>query len=1055
MALFTPDHRHVPILKYRFLRCCFILLVLLLPAFAFAQNKTVTGTVTDEKGETLPGVSVTIKGTGTATVTDIAGHYAIKVPDLNGALVFSFIGYVKREEPIKSRVLVNIAMKAEINNLNEVVVVGYGSTKRKDLTGSVAAVNMADFEKAPVKSFDEALGGRIAGVQVSSNDGQPGSVANIVVRGPGSITQDNSPLYVVDGFPLESANNNSINPADIETIDVLKDASATAIYGSRGANGVIMITTKRGKNGAPQVTYNGYYGVQKNPKTIAVMDPYNFVKMALELDPTNTPLTYFTNGQTLDSYKNMAGLNLQDQLYRVAPYQNHDIALRGGNDQTRYSVSANYQNQDGVIINSGFNRIQGRVTLDQNINSKIKVGINANYANSNSYGAPIAASNFSASISTLYGVWGYRPVTGTGTDLSDQLYDPGLAQSNVYSDYRVNPIIDLQNRINKTKANNLDANAYFDYEIISGLKLRVTGGISTINNETDAFYNSSTSNGGPYSSSGVNGSIYYNTASTWLNENTLSYTKTFHNDHHLTALVGFTNQFSNTGVHGFNAAQVPNESQGLDALGQSTSLTATSTTSRWGLESYLGRVNYDYKSKYLLTASFRADGSSKFAPENRWGYFPSGSVAWRMINEDFLKNSTLVSDAKLRVSYGQTGNNRVSDFAYLSQINFPVGSSYSYNNANPSLSAVIAAFGNAGLKWETTTQTDIGYDLGLFKQRITLTADVYRKVTNNLLLNASLPYTTGASNAFKNVGKMQNQGLELTLNTINIQSKGFTWTSNFNISFNQNKVLALTENQQYLATTVTFDTKYNNITPYIAVLGQPVGQMYGYIFDGVYQYSDFDKLPNGTYALKPNVPTNSNARANIKPGDVKFKDLNGDGVINAQDLTIIGRGLPINTGGFSNNFTYKNFDLNVFLQWSYGNDLINANRMIFEGNTSNNPYLNQYATYDNRWEPNNPSNTYYRAGGGINAYSSNIIEDGSYLKLKTVSLGYTLPASVLSKVKIHSVRIYTSAQNLYTWTNYSGPDPEVSTRNSTLTPGFDYAAYPHSRTIVFGLNATF
>jgi TonB-linked SusC/RagA family outer membrane protein len=1055
MALFTYRYRLMPILKFRFLSNLFGLLLLFLPAMVFAQNKAVTGKVTDESGESIIGVSVTYKGTGIGTITDVSGHYSIKAPDLNGTLVFTFIGYTKQEVDIKGRNLVNVVIKSAMNDLNEVVVVGYGSTKKKDLTGSVASVNMADFDKAPVKSFDEALGGRIAGVQVTSNDGQPGSIANIVVRGPGSITQDNSPLYVVDGFPLENANNNAINPADIESIDVLKDASATAIYGSRGANGVIIITTKRGKKGAPQVSYNGYYGIQKNPKTVAVMDPYNFVKLALELDPTNTPLNYFTNGQTLDSYKNVQGLNLQNQLYQTAPYQNHDIAIRGGNDQTQYSVSANYQNQNGIIINSGFSRMQGRFTLDQTVNSKIKVGINTNYANSNYYGAPISGSNFSASVSTLYAVWGYRPVTGNGTDLSDQLYDPALSQSNVYSDYRVNPIIDLQNRINKTKNNNLDANAYVDYQIVKNLKLRVTGGISTVNSEVDAFYNSNTSAGGPYSANGVNGSIYYNTSSTWLNENTLTYTNTFNNVHHLTVLAGFTNQFTNTGTHGFSASQVPNESQGLDALGQSTSITATSTTSRSGLESYLGRVNYDYNSKYLFTASFRADGSSKFAPENRWGYFPSGSVAWRMSNEDFLKDSKIISDAKLRVSYGETGNNRVSDFAYLSQINFPVSSSYSYNNANPSLSAVIGAFGNAGLKWETTDQTDIGYDLGLFKQRITLTADVYRKVTSNLLLNASLPYTTGASNAFENIGKMQNQGLELTLNTVNVQNKAFSWTTNFNISFNQNKVLALTQNQQYLATTVTFDTRYNNISPYIAVLGQPVGQMYGYIFDGVYQYSDFDKLPNGTYSLKPNVPTNGNARANIKPGDEKLKDINGDGVVNAQDLTVIGRGLPINTGGFSNNFTYKNFDLNVFFQWSYGNDLINANRLMFEGNTSNNPYLNQYATYENRWEPNNPSNTYYRAGGGINGYTSNIIEDGSYLKLKTVSLGYNIPSALLSKINIHSVRVYTSAQNLYTWTNYSGPDPEVSTRNSTLTPGFDYAAYPHARTIVFGLNATF
>lgn len=1029
-----------------------ILLLLVLPTAGYAQSSKISGKVTSADNEPLIGVTVFEKGTKTGTATDANGKFVLTVSDPSATISFRYVGYQSRDIPLNNRTSITLALKSQDNALNEVLVIGYGTTTRKDGTGAVGQVKMSDFEKAPVKSFDEALAGRVAGVQVSGSDGQPGETNNIVIRGAGSVTQDNSPLYVVDGFPLEDANSNSINPADILSIDILKDASATAIYGARGANGVIIITTKRGNIGEPVITYNGYYGFQKNTKTIDLMSPYEFVKYQLELDPANATTTYLSDGKTLEDYKNKKGLNFQDQIYRTAPMQSHDISVRGGSERTRYSISGNIIGQDGVIINSDFRRYQGRITLDQTVNPKLKIGANVNYSYTVSNGTMVNASSSSQSASTnlLYAVWGYRPVTGNDNNLDDELYDEGF-DYNVLADYRVNPVISAKNELRRNKTTALLANAYAEYKILPSLTFRITGGITNNMLRNEAFNNSLTQSGNPRNSSGVNGSIYNNPTTVWLNENTLTYKKTFNKEHDLTILGGYTMQGSKTARDGFSALNVPNESLGLDGLDESPSQLGTSLSSRWGLLSYLGRINYNYRSKYYFTASFRTDGSSKFAPAQRWGYFPSGAVSWRMSGEKFMEGLKFVSDAKLRVSYGETGNNRVADFPYMDQITQPNLAGYSYNNNTPSKGAILTAFGNGSLRWETTKQVNIGYDLSLFKQRINLTVDLYRKVTHDLLLQALLPYTTGLSNAYKNVGKMQNEGLEISLNTINIKNKVFSWSSSFNISFNKNKVLALAENQNALTSPVSFDQKWNALSPYIAMLGQPIGQLYGAVWDGVYQVEDFDKSPTGVYTLKTGIPRNGNPT--VQPGDIKYKDLTGDGNVNASDFTVIGRGLPIHTGGFSNNFSYKGFDLNIFLQWSYGNDIINANRMLFEGNGKQSRFFNQYANYANRWTEENRSNALFRTGGqGPFYYSSRVVEDGSYLRLKTVSLGYNVPSALLKKARLKSLKVYASAQNLITWTSYSGSDPEVSVRNSALTPGFDFSAYPRASTLIFGLN---
>lgn len=1048
----------------------------------------IIGKVTDEKNVPLRDVNVKVKNTNVATRTNEEGQYKISVADDNAILVFSSIGYGTREITVTKRTVINMVLKQQNTGLNEIVVIGYSSINRKDITGSIGSVNLNEVQKAPVTNIIDALAGRVAGVQVNSSDGQPGNVANIVIRGANSLSQSNAPLYVVDGFPLEDASVNSINPADIESMDILKDASATAIYGARGSNGVIVITTKKGKIGPPVVSFNTYYGLQKNTKRMAMLDAYNFVKLQLETNPgTTTPIFIYPAHPDLESYRNEPTVDLQNRLYQNGLIGNYDLAVRGGTDKTRYSISGNYIDQKGIIITSAFKRYQARITLDQTITDKIKVGITANYAYSNASGSPIAkqgvatgltSSNGSAGI--LYGVWSWPATPGNYVGLQDQ-GDDGYDQQ-LPNDTRLNPIIDLQNQLRQSPTTNLFANAYLEYRITKKLTLKSTGGYTTNNAEADAFYNSKTYYGRDTIpgrttvGNGVSGSINYGSSTVLSNENTLVYDTRINTKHRLTILGGATFLQTKSTIRGFATTHIPTDYEGLglnslnlaptlwSSTGASYSVTAASSSISTQA-SFLSRVNYAYQDRYLLTGSFRADGSSKFSPGNKWGYFSSGAFAWRIINENFMKSIKTISDAKIRVGYGETGNNRVGDFDYLPRLGFASATSftgYTYNNQAGGSGATIANIGNPDLKWETTAMSNVGIDLGLFEQRIQVTADWYKKTTSNLLLNANVPLTLGVSNAIQNVGKMQNTGLEFTVTTANINGPKFSWASSFNISFNRNKLLALTEGASYL--TLPSQTivglgqlnTYNSLSPYISVVGQPVGQMYGVVFDGLYQYADFDKMPNGTYKLKPGIPYYTSA-ATPQPGWGKYKDLNNDGVIDPKDYTIIGRGLPIHTGGFTNNFKYQNFDLNVFLQWSYGNDLINANRIVFEAPADGTyKLINLMATMENRWSPTN-QHTDIPVGVGTNyaGYNSRVIEDGSYLRLKTVSMGYNLSANWLKSIKISAFRLYATAQNLYTWTKYSGADPDVSVRNTVQSPGFDYMAYPMPRTVVFGFNATF
>lgn len=1035
----------------------------------------VRGTVVDQTGESVIGASIQVKGTTQGTITDIDGKFSLGVPDKKSVIVVSFIGYATKELQVDTSKPMSIVLEEDTKVLDEVVVVGYQEVRKKDLTGSVAKADMNELLNTPVGSFDQTLGGRIAGVNVSSSEGTPGGTMNIVIRGNNSLTQDNSPLYVIDGFPVEDAAiASTINPSDIESLDILKDASATAIYGARGANGVVIITTKKGKVGKAQLSYDGSVTMQHVTRTIPMMDAYEFVKLQAETYPASIAnstggylMEYQGKQWTLDDYRGIFQYDWQDEILRTALQHNHNIRLTGGTEGVRYNASVSYYNQDGILLNSGYERFQARANTVIK-RDKLDISLTTNYSRSIQTGSTPSETSYSGMNNLFYSVWGYRPVTYPNKSMESLLNDVMDEAIDSSNDYRFNPIRSLKEEYRKYYINNLQLNGYVSYEFIKGLKLKVSGGYTYDARKNDQFNNSNTRYGGPTSTDKVNAQIIRNERLTWLNENTLTYQTNIKKKHFFNSLVGITFQNSDYEYYSLKSTHIPNESLGMAGMADGTLSSSSSLKSSWSMMSYLARLNYNYKSKYYATASFRADGSSKFSKKHRYGYFPSGSLAWNFMEEEFMAPiKKVVGAGKLRVSWGLTGNNRIGEYDYyallqmlkekqgdyISNGSIPSGV-YPFDNDMSSVGMVPVSLPNEDLKWETTEQWNVGLDLSFFNERLNFTADVYRKTTRDLLLEASLPLVSGYYSATKNIGKVRNDGLELSLSTVNVQTKDFTWTSDFNIAFNKNEVLELAENQLSLTTAARFDQNYNSQPSYIAKVGLPMGMMYGYIYEGTYKYDDFVKSGN-SYTLKDNVPYFS-SEANTQPGMPKYKDVNGDGIIDTNDRTIIGRGLPIHTGGFTNSFTYKGFDLSVFFQWSYGNDIMNANRLFFE-NAGGKKDLNQFASYANRWTPENPESDIPAAtkSASNNVISSRIIEDGSYLRLKTVTLGYTFPKTLIAKAKLSNARVYVAAQNLWTWTSYSGYDPEVSVRNSALTPGLDFSSYPRAFTLSFGVNLGF
>ncbi len=1043
---------------------------------ASAQTVRISGRVVDASGEPIVGVIVYEEGkTTTYTTTDPEGNYFLNVSSSNSTIVLSCLGFLETKEKVGGRTVVNVTLKEEQLALDaaEVVSVGYGTVARRDLTGSVSKIDMDEIMKTPVTNFDQALTGKIAGVVVSTADGALGAEANITIRGNNSLTQSSAPLYIIDGFPTESSMAVSLNSADIESIDVLKDASATAIYGARGANGVIVITTKQGQEGKPKVNFNANWTMNQIANKVDLLNGYDFVLLQTEiynvtgntnayLVPSDADAAAGITSYTPEDYLNIPYSDWQDKLYRNALTQNYSVSVSGGSKEAgnRYNISLSSLDQDGIIIKSNFQRYQGKVNFQQKFGKRVTLDVLGNYSRAITNGVtPTDAQAASSATGWLmYSVWGYRPVkpirSGNTDDLYDEIVDSEVTGAN---DYRFNPVKTAQNEYRKTIVDYLNSNAGLTWEIADGLKLKVTGGYTMYKRRREEFNGTQTYTGyvGSPSGKGINGAIYWSDRLSWVNENTLTWNTNIKRHHHLQLLGGFTLQGENYDYKGTAATQLTTEALGLNGLNTGSYQTVTPWEYDWTMMSGLFRLNYNYKYKYYVTASFRADGSSKFPTANRWGYFPSAGLSWNFNREDWLKNVSWLSNGKLRATWGLTGNNRTSTpYDFYSQISTQPGSATSYDyvfNGKIVPGYYPSNMSNDNLKWETTEQWNVGMDVSFFDSRLKVTADWYLKNTRDLLLQATIPSSSGYTSAMMNIGSMRNQGGEFTLDATLIQRKNFSWNVNFNIALNRNKVTALTNDQYSLLSGVSWDQKFNGQYPYITQVGKPSGMMYGFIYEGTYKYDDFN---SGT-ALKDGVPYLSSVGKNaVRPGDPKYRDINGDGVIDDNDRTIIGCGQPLSTGGFGTSFNLYGFDLNVFFSWSYGNNILNANRLYFEnGNVSN---TNQWATYKNRWTEKNPDSDIPRIqANGVYLYSSRVVEDGSFLRLRNVSLGYTIPRKVLRKMHFDSMRVYISADNVYTLTNYSGPDPEVSTRNSVLTPGFDWSAYPRAFGLTGGVAITF
>lgn len=1057
-------------MKKLLLRTLLLVVSLTIAMESFAQT-AIVGRVVDTSDNPLIGVTVIIKGTNKGTSTDLDGNYSITVGK-EQTLTFSYLGYTSVEELVGSRTVINVKMAEEATTISsvEVVSVGYGTVARRDLTGSVAKVDMESMMKQTVTTFDQALAGRVAGVVVSTSDGALGQEANIIIRGNNSLTQSSAPLYIVDGFPMESSMASTINPNDIESTDILKDASATAIYGARGANGVVVITTKSGMEGAPKVNFNASWTISQISNKIDLMDPYEFVELQSEMCTiSNSTNPYFANENpetglptTLEDYRGLEGNDKQDEIYRTSFTQNYHVALSGGKDGMRYNASFSALDQDGIIERSNFQRYQGKFNFTLPLfKKKLILNMNANYSRAITNGiTPTDAQQSSSSSGWLiYSTWGYRPIRPIGSnqeDIDTELTDSEVAGNN---DYRFNPAITVREEYRKTIVDYLSANAALTWTIIPDLKLKVTGGYVLNKRKREEFNNSSTYTGNPNSPSGkgVNGAIYWTDQSTWLNENTLTYKRRFGRSHNVDFLGGLTFQGQKQSYDGVSATQLTNETLGLAGLHTGNYQVVTPWRRNWTMMSFLFRANYNFRYKYYFTVSFRADGSSKFPEHNRFGYFPSAGASWNFNRENLFKDQKWLSNGKIRASWGRTGNNRTSTpYDFYAQITTTPGSSNSFDYVfgGENVSGYYTSnMANDRLMWETTTQYDIGLDLGFFEDRIRFTADWYMKDTDDLLLNATMPNSSGYNTAMVNIGKIRNTGWEFSLETVNVKSRNFQWTTSFNIAFNTNEIRALNTGENTLMPNpLTWDNKFNQQYPYISQVGKPTGLMYGFIYEGTYKNEDFNEAGQ----LRDGIPfMQEYTRDQIKPGDAKYMDINGDGIITDDDRTIIGCGQPLHTGGFGNNLTWKNFDLNFFFTWSYGNDVLNANRLIFESGSSRE--LNQLSSYVNRFNSEtNPTSDIPRAyANGTMVYSSRVVEDASYLRLRSISLGYNLPSRALRKIHLSAMRIYLTVDNVWTITGYSGPDPEVSTRNSVLTPGFDWSAYPRAIGFTAGVNITF
>ena len=1032
----------------------FTLLTLILTISLYAQNATLKGVIVDETDTPLIGATVQVKGTSTGSITDFDGNYTIKA-NKGAVITFSYIGYKTQEIKFTGQPTVNIKMVPDNQTLDEVVVVGYGTMKRSDLTGSVASIAAKDVEGFKTSSVAGALGGQIAGVQITSTDGTPGAGFSINIRGVGTLTGDSSPLYIVDGFEVDDID--YLSNSDIESIEILKDASSSAIYGARAANGLVLISTKSGKIGKPIINYNGSASYRKISKKLDVLSPYEFVKLQGEVNSKYSD-SYFKTGndddgnpyryQSLDDYIGVSGVNWQDETFNPTWSQDHSLSIMGGTEDTKYNASFSRYIENGIFKNSGFNKTTGKFRLDQKLSKSLSFNFTVNYALTNREG--VGTSGDSGRFNMLAQILSARPTGGlklTDEELLASAIDPEMLESGE-SLAQVNPVKQTESVTNNKRAEMWSGNASATWQIIKGLTFKTSGTYNTTNNRTDIFYKDGSKeayrNGQkPYGRTQMGRDVR------WTNSNNLTWKQKV-KKHNYDIMLGHEVSFKSTEYLLGEAMDFPFDNLGNDYLGLgATPSRVESSYSEKTLLSFFARGNYNYDNRYLFTATVRADGSTVFSNKNKWGFFPSFSAAWRVSEEAFMKDVEWVSNFKVRLGWGIVGNDRISN--YLSMDLYEANK---YGIGNNTVTVLTPKqLKNANLKWEGASSVNLGVDLGFFDNRLNVTADFFIKDTKDLLLAQSLAHVTGFDSQMQNIGKIQNKGIELSLNSTNIQTRNFTWQTNFNISFIKNTLKGLASGVESMYARSGFDSNFTAYD-YIATVGQSLGLIYGYEFDGIYQSSDFYTTPDNQLILKEGI-TNNARYGSVKPGVVKYKDQDGDGIITTNDRTVIGNAMPKWYGGITNTFNYKGIDFSFMFQFNYGNDIYNATRLY--ATQSRSGRRNMLAEVADRWSPTNASNKVPSQDGYIvNDVYSLFIEDGSFLRLKNITLGYTLPHKWTRKFHASKLRIYATGQNLFCISGYSGYDPEVNSASSNpMTPGLDWGAYPKSRVFTFGIDLQF
>ena len=976
------------------------------------QGIQITGTVIDENGEAIPGVNVSIKGTTTGVITGIDGDYSIRTPNQDAILVFSYIGYSSVERVVGQQTVINIRLEIDTKEIEEVVVVGYGRMKKSDVTGAVARIGATEIRTVPTYNTAQSLKGRVSGVDVKQNSGNPLSRIEVRVRGSNSMMGSNDPLYVVDGVPLFGGME-YISNSDIESIDILKDASSTAIYGARGANGVVMITTKQGrKNEKSRISIDSYYGVQTALKKYQVLNSKQYATIVNEYMKNEGLQPYFTEQMlTLDT-------DWQDVIFRTAPVQNHTVTFSGGSEKTVYNISGDIYTQDGIIRNSSVKKGSLKISVQSDINKIVTVSGNVILTRRETYGTPV--DNGAYGKTTLSGALAAPPTL--------PVYDEDGLPTKIETAYSFgsvdmrNPALFLSPRKERRLMDKILANSAVDFNLMDGLVFRTLAGIEVFHGINDNFT--------PviYPSDLGSASDGYDYTNSVVSENTLNYKKTFNNIHTVDVVGGFTFQnYLGRSESASVSGLATNVTENFNLASASTINTPSNSISEWVLLSWLGRINYSFKGKYLLTASIRADGSSRFGENQKWGTFPSGAIAWRVSEEEFMKSIQKINNLKLRASYGVTGNTALSPYQSLSRLS---STKYIVSNGTQEVGWYPTGISNEALRWETTKQMDIGFDLGLFRNRLSVSFDFYHKLTSNLLASVPLPPSIGFTSTLDNLGKIQNRGIELSINA-GIIDGIFKWDLIGNISANRNKVKEISMGSDIESGTL--DIPFYSATNIIRV-DEPFGMFYGYKEDG----------------LDDN-------------GFIKYHDMNSDGAINALDRVIIGNPYPDFIYSITNNLSYKGLDLSLFIDASQGNDVFwaTAGTHLNSFQRGQNQFVDIMGNYWTRENPDPKAKYPVISSRTAVTVSDRFIKDGSYIRLRNLTLGYSFPVQKLGLSWCNTARLYISAINLLTMTKYPGLDPDSNTvgndgsASERARIGIDQGGYPSAKSVLFGINLNF